>query len=266
MLALLTALSILAAVLFTVVLGAARVLWLPQPASQWGGLDLMLVLTFLVTGLAFVGVNGVLAYAVWRYRHRRDRRAHFFHDNPLLERSLIGVTALGIVVLLAPGLAVYAQVINPSEEAVRVEVVGVQWRWIYRYPGEDGVFGHASVKFVSPTNPLGLDPEDPAARDDIVVTGGPLYLPVGRPVQVQFRSLDVIHNFFVPNFRVKTDAVPGMVTRARFTPTQVGEYQAVCAELCGVGHWIMRGEVRVVPEAEFRAWLARQPRAGEALQ
>ena len=118
-------------------------------------------------------------------------------------------------------------------------------------------FGATDLRLVSRQNPLGIKPDDPAGRDDVVVQGE-LWLPVGRPARVILHSKDVIHSFFVPHLRVKQDAVPGRTTEARFVPTRTGTYEIACAELCGVGHWAMRGQLRVVTEEEFQRWLAQR--------
>ncbi len=242
-----------------VLLTLARVWWFPPLASNWGALDTMINVTVIVTGVAFIAVNLFIAYAVYKYRRRDGHRAFFLADNPRLEWILVWVTALGIVVLLAPGLAYYARVISPPRDALVVEVLAQQWLWSYRYPGRDGVLGRTDINLVSPTNPFGLDPEDPAGQDDVLAFAQPLRLPVGQPVLLRLRAIDVLHSFYVPEFRVKMDAVPGMVTQMWFTPTRVGTYQVVCAEFCGIGHYNMLGQVLVMEARDFEAWLQGQP-------
>ena len=238
---------------------------LTELASNWASMDAMLQISFAVTGIVFVAVSAFLVIAIIRYRHRPGHRAEFSPDNRRLEWWLLGLTTVGIIALLAPGLVVYYDFIRTPDEAMEVEVVGEQWRFSYRYPGEDGVFGAADVRRITSDNPLGLDPDDPAALDDVPVVGGDLRLPRDQPVKVLMRSKDVLHNFFVPQFRAKMDMVPGMVTHFWFTPTRTGKFEVICAQHCGVGHFNMRGHVRVMEADAFQDWLAEQPTFGEIL-
>jgi cytochrome c oxidase subunit II len=105
---------------------------------------------------------------------------------------------------------------------------------------------------------LGLNPNDPTARDDVVIEGDDLHLPLGKPVKVLLRSIDVVHSFYVPEFRTKMDLVPGMVSYVWFTPTRTGTFEILCTELCGSGHFNMRGKVVVQEESEYQAWLQKQ--------
>ncbi|KZE35224.1 cytochrome c oxidase subunit II [Crenobacter luteus] len=234
--------------------------WLTPLASNWGLIDDTLTVTLLITGAVFVAVNLFIAVAVIRYRHRHGRRAAYEPENRKLEHGLTWLTAVGIVAMLAPGLVVYAELISPPKDALVVEVVGQQWQWAYRFPGEDGRLGTSAMRFVGADNPLGLNPADPAGRDDALAVGPELHLPLGRPVRVLLRSKDVLHNFFVPPIRTRMDMVPGMVTEFWFTPTRAGRFDILCAELCGVGHYNMRGVMVVEPQADFERWLAGLPR------
>jgi cytochrome c oxidase subunit 2 len=142
--------------------------------------------------------------------------------------------------------------------AVQVEVTGMQFAWYFRYPEPDGKFAPTSVKLMDPSAggeaAVGLVTSNPDAKDDIVT--GTMYLPVNREVDVSLRSVDVIHSFFVPNLRFKQDAVPGLNIHLHFEPTQIGEYEIACAELCGLGHYKMHGVVHVVSQEDFDKWLA----------
>lgn len=245
-------------VLGALLLTASGIWWFTPLASNWGEIDLALIITLAVIGLAFVVLNLFLAYTVVRYRHREQGRAQFLPDDPKLEKILIGITALGIVILLAPGLFAYSKFIHPPRDAFTVEVVGEQWRWTYRYPGPDGKLGRTSSKLTSPKNLFGIDLADPAAQDDIL-SYSELHLPLGQPVRLQIRAKDVLHSFFIPAFRAKMDAVPGMVTSYWFIPTVEGKFQAVCAELCGIGHHRMQSPVIVEKFEDFQQWLLKQP-------
>jgi cytochrome c oxidase subunit 2 len=136
--------------------------------------------------------------------------------------------------------------------------VGRQWQWSFRLPGKDGRLGTSDIRNVSSDNPLGLNPNDPNGQDDVVIDGDDLHLPLGKPVKVFLRSLDVVHDFYVPEFRAKMDMIPGVVTYFWFTPTRTGTFESLCAELCGVGHAQMRGKVVVEEEGAYQAWLEKQ--------
>jgi cytochrome c oxidase subunit II len=145
---------------------------------------------------------------------------------------------------------------------VEVEVTGAQFQWYFRYPGMDGVFGRTDAqKFAKPDegNPLGIDPSDPAGRDDILSTS--MVVPVGHSVQLHLRAQDVIHSLFIPAMRFKQDTVPGMEIHSHFTPTKIGVYEIACAELCGLGHYRMRATVRVLSEDDFAKWKHAQEAA-----
>jgi cytochrome c oxidase subunit 2 len=142
---------------------------------------------------------------------------------------------------------------------IQIEVTGAQFQWYFRYPGPDGVFGRTDAqKFAKADegNPLGLDPSDPAGRDDVVTTA--MIVPVGHLVQMRLRAQDVVHSLYIPAMRFKQDTVPGMAILSHFTPTKTGVYEIACAELCGIGHYRMRAVVRVVSEEEFARWLKAQ--------
>lgn len=134
----------------------------------------------------------------------------------------------------------------------------MQFQWYFRYPGPDGKFGATKPELIDPSSggegAVGLDPADPASKDDLVT--GTMYVPVGREVEVILRAHDVIHSFFVPAMRFKQDAVPGLAIQMHFTPIATGDYEIACAELCGLGHYKMHGMLKVVSQQEFDTWLA----------
>jgi cytochrome c oxidase subunit II len=233
--------------------------WTTPLASNWKQMDDTLTITLGVTGFFFVVINLFVVYTVWRYRHRKGQRAAYEPDNKRLEHWLIGITTVGIVALLAPGLAVYADYVRPPSDAMLLEIVGQQWQWRFRLAGASGKLGGSDARFVSATNPLGLDPADPTGQDNVVVLGNEVHLPLGRPVKVLMRSHDVLHDFFVPQFRARMNIVPGQMSSFWFTPTQPGRFESMCAQLCGVGHPNMRGFVVVEDEAAFQAWMKQQP-------
>ena len=253
------ALALLAIVVASVLFHLVTPWWTTPLASNWKQMDDMLAITLGVTGAFFVAINVFVAYTVWRYRHQSDRRAAYEPENKRLERWLTGITVVGIVALLAPGLSVYAEYVQSPGNALLLEVVGQQWQWRFRMPGTSGKLGGSDARFVTAANPLGLDPADPVGQDNIIVTGNEVHLPLGRPVKVLMRSHDVLHDFFVPQFRARMNIVPGQVSSFWFTPTQPGRYESMCAQLCGVGHPNMRGVVVVEDDAAFQQWLKQQP-------
>ena len=237
--------------------------WWTPIASNWNYIDATLIITFWITGLVFTSVVLFVAYCVFTFRHRQGARPAFMPENKRLEFWLAVGTGLGIAAMLAPGLLVWSRFVRPPDDAAVVEVVGQQWQWSFRLPGQGGRLGLSDTRFVGPDNPLGLNPNDPNSRDNIVIVGNDLHLPVGRPVKLLLRSLDVVHDFYVPEFRAKMDLVPGMVSYVWFTPTRTGTYDLLCFGLCGVGHASMRGKVVVDDAAAYQAWLQQQQTFGQ---
>ena len=227
-------------------------------------MDDTLMITFVVTGFVFVAVNLFMAYALVRFRYRADRRAKYEPENKKLELWLTGLTTVGIVIMLAPGLIVLADFVHVPKGAAVIEAVGKQWQWSFRFPGKDGVLGNSKPQLISFQNPFGLNPDDPNGQDDVLINNSELHLPLDKPVQVLLRSKDVLHDFYVPHFRVKMDAVPGIITTLWFTPTKVGRFDIACAEYCGIGHHTMRGAVFVEDQESFQNWLNAQPTFAES--
>src|SRR5258706_3625518 len=178
--------------------------------------------------------------------------------NKKLEWWLSIGTAIGVAAMLAPGLVGWYQFVTVPADATEVEVMGQQWLWSYRLPGKDGRLGTSDARNVSSDNPMGLNPDDPHGQDDVVIQGDDLHLPVGKPVKVLLRSIDVLHDFYVPEFRAKMDMIPGSVTYYWFTPTRTGTFEVLCAELCGAAHVQMRRKVIVEEEKDYHAWLEKQ--------
>ena len=147
---------------------------------------------------------------------------------------------------------------NVPKNALEIDVMAWQWGWQYRLPGEDGKLGASKVVNINDNNPFGIIPEDPNGRDDILIQSDVLHLENNKPVKILLRSVDVLHNWYVPQFRAKMDAVPGVVTYYWFEPNKIGEYEVLCAEYCGVGHYAMRGRVFVKDEQDYENWLEDQ--------
>jgi cytochrome c oxidase subunit 2 len=241
---------------------AAKTWWLPHgvsTAAPW--IDKQFGITYLLMGIVFVAAQGALGWLAWKYRDDgSNRKVEYSHGNTTLEVIWTTLTAVLFVGLNLMGSHVWAsERFEPAAAgSVPVEVTGMQFAWYFRYPGPDGKYGRTEAKLMDPSAgndaAIGLDTTDPAAKDDIVT--GTMYLPVNREVDITLRAVDVIHSFFVPSLRFKQDAVPGLAIHMHFTPTEVGEYEIPCAELCGLGHYKMHGMLHVVSQEDFDKWLA----------
>ena len=270
-----------------------------ESASEHGAsLDYLFNITLFFTGIVFVITQILLFYFAWKYRGERGKKALFMpHDNRL-EVIWTAIPAVVMTFLVVGGLDAWNEVmadVVPGEEYIEVEGTGYQFAWHLRYPGADGKLGTRDYKMTSATNPLGQDWTDPKNVDDIHPSE--MYLPVGKKVRVRITARDVLHNFYLPHFRVKMDAVPGMPTYFVFTPKltteeyrqnlgvldlngepkypewhepidpadpegpkryEVFDFELACAELCGEGHYAMRRVVKVVSEGEYEDWLSKQ--------
>lgn len=255
------AILLLAVLVGTILFHILSPWWFTPIASNWSSMDDTMLVTFWVTGLVFIAVMLFTVWCVYRYRHREGITAEYEPENKKLEIWLTVLTSVGVAVMLAPGLWVWKDFVTvpPGAEDRMFETLGKQWSWSYRFPGADGVFGRTEPRLVSDDNPFGIDPNDPNSMDDILVDDSEVHIPMGKPIKVVLRSLDVLHDFYVPHFRAKMDMVPGMVTYFWFTPTREGTFEMLCFELCGTGHYAMRGSIVVEEESVFRAWLREQP-------
>jgi cytochrome c oxidase subunit 2 len=262
-----------------------------EAASAHGSsLDRMFNVTLFFTGIVFVITHILLFYFAWKYKGEKGRKALFVpHDNRL-EIIWTAVPAVVMTFLVISGLDTWNEVmadVKPDEEYTEIEAVGYQFAWSIRYPGEDGKLGTRNYKLIEGSNPLGQDWTDLKNIDDMHTDK--IVLPVGKKVRVRITALDVLHNFYLPHFRLKMDAVPGMQTYFVFTPTKTTEqyreelsnykeyqrpadpdnptgpkmwetfnYELACAELCGKGHFSMRRIVEIVSEEEYKDWLSQQ--------
>ena len=254
---------ITAIILFLVTIGSiAFHFWTPwwwtEVASNWGNIDDTIILTFWVTGTVFVAVCLFTAYCVWKFRYKEDRKADYEPESPRLEWFLTILTTLGVCALLAPGLIVWNKYVTVPEDAVDIEVMGQQWYWNYRLPGEDGILGLTDVRNITDENPFGINLDDPNGVDDILIQAEDLHIPLGQSVKMNLRSIDVLHDFYIPQFRAKMDMVPGTVTYYWFTTTRTGNFDILCMEYCGTGHYAMRGRVQVDEIEDYNEWLTEQ--------
>lgn len=220
--------------------------------------DLLMVLIHLVMLILFVGWAVFFVVALMRFRKSRHPKVTGdFQTSPAVSASVeAGVAGIELLLLFGfsiPFWASHMAQVPQGSGVFRVKVTAQQFNWIIHYPGPDGKFGKTSREFLK-ENAIGLDPNDPNGKDD-VTTINQLHIPVGRPVTIELQSRDVIHSFGLPVMRVMQDAIPGMTTRVGFTPVKTGESEIVCHQLCGMGHYQMRGFLVVEPQEQFDQWM-----------
>lgn len=261
-------------------------------ASEHGPvLDRMFNITLFFTGIVFIVTQIALFYFGYKYRGRKGKVGDFISHDNRLEIVWTIIPAIVMTFLVIGGLDAWNTVmadVGPDEEYIELEATGYQFGWAVRYPGPDGKLGEKDFQLIQGNNPLGQNWEDEKNVDDFQASE--IYLPVNKKIRVRITSKDVLHNFYLPHFRVKMDAVPGMPTYFVFTPTKTTEefrqqikdypefqkpsdpddpdgpqfwetfdYELACAELCGRSHFAMRLPVKVVSEEEFNDWAAKQP-------
>jgi cytochrome c oxidase subunit 2 len=238
--------------------------WLGMPvqaSTHAAQIDQMTVLVHWLMLVLFVGWGAFFLFVLFRFRRGANPRADYAGAKGKFAKSTeVAVAIIEVVLLVGYAIPAWALRVKsfPSEsEAVVVRVVGEQFAWNVQYPGPDGRFGRTDLKLVTADNPLGLDRTDPNAKDD-VTTINQLNLPVDRPVLVHLSSKDVIHSFGLIEMRVKQDAIPGMTMPVWFIPNRVGEYEIACSQLCGLGHFRMRGFVTIQSASDYQKWFADQ--------
>ena len=264
------------------VLGLIGVYWcnelfkgkiLGKAASDHGEkIDSMLYITIAITGIVFFITQILLFWFSFKYQYSEKRKSFYFPHSNKLEMIWTVIPAIALTVLVGFGLMYWFQITGEApKNAMQVEITGKQFNWIYRYAGKDNVFGKKYYKNISDAenNSLGLLWDDPATHDDIVVSSA-MYLIVNQPVKLIINSRDVIHDVGLAEFRMKMDAVPGTPTTMWFTPKYTTaemkkmnnnpdfEYEISCDQMCGRGHYAMRGIIQVVTEEEFILWRAKQ--------
>jgi len=243
----------------------SRSFWhLPVNASLHGpAVDHHLLLNLWIA-LALLGLAHLLLFA------SLIRRRSVLHQTPQLFSEYLPLVAITLLFIFlgvrAEQLWAAQRYTGADLSAMQVEVTGVQFAWYFRYPGHDAHFGltNLSLADAAAGNPLGLDPRDPYAADDIV--SSQLVLPAGREVDLALRSTDVIHGFAVPALRLKQNAMPGETAHIHFTPTIPGDYAILCTQVCGSGHYRMNATLRVLPLDQFNAWLAQQDAAQQGVR
>ena len=244
----------------------------PQGAASEMGekIDLMLYITVGVTGVVFVITQILLFWFAFKYQEKDDNKVYYFPHNTKLELLWTTVPAIFLTVLVVFGLKYWFKITSDApKDAVVVEVTGHQFGWEFRYPGPDNILGKKNFKLTKGANSLGVDFNDPASLDDIHV-GATMHIPVNKPIKFVINAQDVIHDVGLSHFRMKMDAVPGIPTTLWFTPIYTTEemkvrsgnpnfvYELSCDQMCGKGHFSMRGVIIVESEADYKKWLATQ--------
>ncbi len=233
-------------------------------------IDTMMWITIAVTGVVFVITQVLLFWFPFKYQASDDRKAFYFAHSTKLELIWTVIPAIVLAVLVVFGLKAWFKLTGDApKDAIVVEVTGHQFAWEFRYPGADKILGKKDYKLTRGANSLGVDFDDPASHDDIHVSAT-MHIPVGVPVKMVINSQDVIHAVGLSHFRLKMDAVPGIPTTQWFTPKittadmriKTGNpnftFEISCDQMCGPGHFSMRGVIIVETMEEYKKWLAEQ--------
>lgn len=246
--------------------------WRDAVTEHGKDVDTMFIITTTLTTAVLVIMHILIFTFTLIYRQRKDRVAYFYPHNDTIERIWTIVPATVLTVLVLFGFFTWRSITNVPEElqksAIQIEVLGEQFAWHVRYPGNDGVIGKRNYKMTTPTNPYGIDFNDKNSWDDI--QGADIVIPVNKSVRFHIISKDIIHSFYIPDFRVQINAVPGMTNYFQFTPTVTTEemrdrmndpnydYVMLCNKICGSSHYNMQKRVVVVTEEEYKEWLSKQ--------
>jgi len=239
-------------------------------ASEHGVItDSLFWITMAIVVAAFSVIFVAMFWFTYKYQYKEGRKAVFLTDNHMLELTWTGVPAVVMALLIFKGLNTWSDITAPAgEQAEKIEVIGQQFFWTARYPGKDGKLGDYDFRLIDASNEFGLNLRDDKTFDDF--KSGTLYLPKGREILLNIRAKDVLHSVFLPHFRVKMDAVPGMPTHFKFTVTKSTDdmrtetgnpnfnYEMACTEVCGKGHFSMRFPVVVLEADAFDKWKLEQ--------
>lgn len=257
---------------------------LPLASEHGSTTDFMFWVTMTIVTLVFVFVNGLLFYFAYKYQHKDDYTAYYFPHNNTLEMIWTLVPAVVLAVLIFGGWKSWTTVTGAApEDSAVIEIMGKQFAWMVRYPGDDNKLGNAHYTYIDDVNEMGIDCKDKNSYDDFLPRE--IHLVVNKPVLFKIKARDVLHSVFLPHFRQKMDAVPGMPTRMWFTPTKTTaemrtelsthpefqeiddngkkrfekfNYELACTEVCGRGHFAMKKLVIVETQEEYDAWYAKQ--------
>jgi cytochrome c oxidase subunit II len=232
---------------------------LPPNASEHGyQIDHILEFSHWFMGALFLGWSLFFIFVLFRFHKSRHPAAdHQGVTSGISTHLEFSVVLIEAVLLIGFAIPLWAKRVNQfpdTQNAILVHAVGQQFNWTFHLPGPDGEFGRRNIELVTNSNPLGLDPNDPAGKDDIVVPGE-LHAPIDRPLIIELSSKDVIHNFALPAMRIAQDAIPGSLIPMWFRPIKTGTYEVICGQLCGLGHYSMKGTLVVDSPADYQAWL-----------
>jgi cytochrome c oxidase subunit 2 len=231
----------------------------PNASEHGTNIDHMLEFCHWFMAVLFVGWSIFFLYTLWRFHEKRNPKANYYGVKSKASAHLeFVVVLLEAVILLGFALPLWGDRVSPEswpdrDQALRVRAIGEQYGWSFHYPGPDGIFGRQDVRLIGGSNVIGLDPNDPAGADDIV-SRNELYLVQYRPTVIEVSSKDVIHSLALHTMRMTQDAIPGSVIPMHFRPVKAGEFEIVCAQLCGGGHYAMKAKSVTVPVAEFESW------------
>ncbi|WP_210463983.1 MULTISPECIES: cytochrome c oxidase subunit II [Rufibacter] len=244
---------------------------LPLASEHGIAIDSMFWLTMAIIGFVFVLTHILLFVYSYKYQHQDGKRAYYYPHNNKIEIIWTVIPAVVMALLVFSGWKTWAKITSPApDNAVVVEVMGKQFNWLIRYPGADNKLGHVKHTLIDATNEFGIDLNDQNAKDDFPAEPSAFHVPKGVPVLLKIRSRDVIHSVFLPHFRVKMDAVPGMPTSFWFIPTKTTsemqsetgnanfQYELACTEVCGRGHFAMKMTMIVDEPEDYQKWVAAQ--------
>ena len=233
----------------------------PQASAHAADVDRLIVLLHWMMAILFVGWGAFFLYTLVRFRQSANPKADYAgvksHNSSYLDVVLALVEAVLLIGFAIPAWATRVNQLPAEGESTVVHVVAKQFEWHIHYPGPDGMFGRTAIELITPTNAIGLDRSDPAAADDLA-TINQFNMPVDKPVIVHLSTQDVIHSFAIAELRVKQDVIPGQEIPVWFVPTLTGNFEINCSQLCGLGHYRMRGFVSIQTESEFQDWFAEE--------
>ena len=227
-------------------------------SSHGHEIDMSIYLVHFLMFILFVGWGTFFFITLWKFNRRNNPKANYVgvtnHWSQVVEIGVIVFEAVLLIGFSIPFWSKQVAAMPNRENVIEIRVNAEQYAWNIHYPGPDGRFGATSFEyFDKQSNPMGLDPDDPNGKDDFT-TINQLHLPIGKPAIIHLTSRDVIHSFFLPQMRVKQDAIPGMSIPVWFTPTKTGSWEIACAQLCGLGHYRMKGFLTIESEEDFQEW------------
>ena len=246
-----------------------KILGMPELASAHGyEIDFMIFIVHVFMLILFVGWGVFFFYCLFKFNHWANPKADYHgvqsHRSTYLEAIVV---VIEVILLVGFSIPFWIKQVNnypDRKDVVELRINAEQFAWNVHYPGLDGIFGKTDVQFFDKqSNPMGLDPNDPNGKDDFTAINQ-LHIPIGKPAIIHLTSRDVVHSFFIPQMRARQDTIPGMSIPVWFTPIKTGKYEIACAQLCGLGHYRMKGFVTVESQEDFDKWYASQSSAASA--